>query len=558
MFITGCNSDDEGDVPPENKPVKDRWGKWIEPGTTATLDYSVADDGVCTITVGGTAEQERWKVNAQYDYTAKAGVSYKYTFEAWTESGTRELGFQYNTDHDEKIYLGEGISITSVRKTYTVYGAELSKGVINHVEFQCADQLGTFYVKMLEIKEYTTGKLTITNFSGSPDLTQNNWLFGRAFVVEDAGTSWFNLIFASQVSNDVVWSVQIKGNTISIPVWIEVTPFTGNATVEMGNLKLEQSYQIDNENWGTDYYINKVPITFTNGNATINFGTQMEWSYDGGGNGPQIPPVGPGGFVENVFELPVYTSADKTTTGESNSKLYKFTGDAFTKIKNAKPGSFLEVTYRANVSWACGEIGWKSISDAGPVIIGNGSSRRQTVKYNVEDLVLGTDNFTIHIFNGADLLGVTLYSAPKGYVPVPNPKATVGATKIVLPQGHNIPGRGYLSKVDFKKITTAASGSLVFYFDDTTDTESGILKFGPASNDPYKHYGISNDGTIVDGSEGWRAINAATKTITYNVSDIKAGIIAAAADFPGTFNKLEINNDASGKEGVLLYIELIP
>jgi len=129
MFITGCNSDDEGDVPPENKPVKDRWGKWIEPGTTATLDYSVADDGVCTITVGGTAEQEKWKVNAQYAYTAKAGVSYKYTFEAWTESGTRELTFSYNTDHDEKIYLGEGISITSARKTYTVYGAELSKGV---------------------------------------------------------------------------------------------------------------------------------------------------------------------------------------------------------------------------------------------------------------------------------------------------------------------------------------------------------------------------------------------------------------------------------------------
>ena len=165
MLITGCNSDDDNDVPPENKPVKDRWGKYIEPGTTATLDFSVADDGVCTITVGGTAEprENRWKVNAQYDYTAKAGVSYKYTFEAWTESGTRGLGFQYNTDNDEKIYLWETISITNTRKTYTVYGGELSKGVFNQVEFHCANQLGTFYVKMLEIKEYTTGKLTITN-----------------------------------------------------------------------------------------------------------------------------------------------------------------------------------------------------------------------------------------------------------------------------------------------------------------------------------------------------------------------------------------------------------
>jgi len=181
MTVVGCDSGGEDDVPknnvpnddvpgndvpgqdvprgyapPEDRPVKDRWGKWIYDTSTATLDYSVADDGVCTITVGGTAETkwgERWKVNAQYYYTAKAGASYVYKFEAWTESGTRGLTVQYNPDDDEKIYKYELISITSTRKTYTVYGDALSNGVKKQVEFQCADQLGTFYVKVLEIKE---------------------------------------------------------------------------------------------------------------------------------------------------------------------------------------------------------------------------------------------------------------------------------------------------------------------------------------------------------------------------------------------------------------------
>jgi hypothetical protein len=146
---------------PEDMPVKDRWGKWIEPGSTATLEYSVDDDGVCTITVGGAAQPNnetdnwgRWKAQAIYFYTAKAGKSYTYKFEARTESGTRKLSFQYLTDNEKEIYKSREILLTNEPQTYTVYGGLLSKDAENHVEFQCADQLGTFYVKMLEIKEY--------------------------------------------------------------------------------------------------------------------------------------------------------------------------------------------------------------------------------------------------------------------------------------------------------------------------------------------------------------------------------------------------------------------
>ena len=175
LSLTGCGGADGGGsdyIPPEKKPVKDRWGKWIADDATATLVYSVDDDGVCTITVGGTAQPNnetddwgRWKAQALYFYTAKAGKSYTYKFQAWTESGTRKLSFQYLTDNKEKIYKNREILLTNESQTYTVYGGLLSKNVENQVEFQCADQLGTFYVKMLEIKEYimTSGNEPFTN-----------------------------------------------------------------------------------------------------------------------------------------------------------------------------------------------------------------------------------------------------------------------------------------------------------------------------------------------------------------------------------------------------------
>jgi hypothetical protein len=137
------------------------WDKGEAPGTTATLDYSVAADGVCTITVGGTPEPQNetdgwniWKVSAQLEYIAKANTRYAYTFEAWTQSGVRDLVVNYYNDNDENVNLYENINITGTRKTYTINGEKIPKGGIRQVVFNCANQTGTFYVKMLEIKEY--------------------------------------------------------------------------------------------------------------------------------------------------------------------------------------------------------------------------------------------------------------------------------------------------------------------------------------------------------------------------------------------------------------------
>jgi len=275
------------------------------------------------------------------------------------------------------------------------------------------------------------------------------------------------------------------------------------------------------------------------------------------------PPPGTEDFDEIYLEpLPTPADSDKATTGENNSKMYKFTGENFTKIKDALPGSYLSIKYTSTVNYAVGEIGWKSISDAGPVIIGDATNKNQTAIVYREDLVIGDADFTIHMFNPSTLKEVVLYSAPEGYTPTPNPNATAGGQKIFIPSGHPVPGNGDLSKADFAKITKAASGTLVFYFEKNTAPSDGILKFGPKSGDPYKHYGISKDGAAIDGNDGWRAYTAGEEegkgTITYTVAEIKAGLAFAATDFPsGKFNKLEINQGSTAKAD-LVYIELKP
>jgi len=159
LLITGCdngNSSGNRDGPPEEWPVNDRWWKWVDRDSTTTLKYSVADDGVCTITVSGTAEPDwnYWKALAGYSYTAKVGVSYDYTFEAWTKSGFRTFSLSYYEDSDKEVYLREEISITDARTTYTVSGEDLPKGGKGALLFHCADQTGTFYIKILEIDEH--------------------------------------------------------------------------------------------------------------------------------------------------------------------------------------------------------------------------------------------------------------------------------------------------------------------------------------------------------------------------------------------------------------------
>jgi hypothetical protein len=171
--FVACDNDTDNDTdkddPPENLPVSQRWWKWEAEDSTATLDFEVDDNtGVCTITVGGTAMEDalNWKVNASYKYTAAAGKTYKYRFEAWTDAGGRQLGIQYYNDWENDVYLNTGLGITYEPTEYTITGKPIPKSGVQNIEFQCANQTGRFYVKILSITE-TSGQNSSEDGDGS-------------------------------------------------------------------------------------------------------------------------------------------------------------------------------------------------------------------------------------------------------------------------------------------------------------------------------------------------------------------------------------------------------
>jgi hypothetical protein len=145
---------------------EERWVNKTEPSSTAKLFYSVDGDGVCTITVSGTPEPnvpgnfKRHYASAGYRYTAKANAVYKYEFEVWTQSGNRTINVQYFYDSANDDYGLREFLINSERKTFTYTGYGIPKNGEYELEFQCADQLGTFYVKVLRIYETTLEALT--------------------------------------------------------------------------------------------------------------------------------------------------------------------------------------------------------------------------------------------------------------------------------------------------------------------------------------------------------------------------------------------------------------
>ena len=154
-FIT-CddgNGGNGGEVPPEQKTTAERWRTWIDSTTSVTIQNSVASDGVNTITIAGTAAPNKWDGTSIYDYTAKQGKSYTYTFEAWTTSPTtRTLNIQYYNDWPTKILEIEQ-AITSKKITYNFVGEALPKGDVRAIEFRDASTLGQFCVKIISIIE---------------------------------------------------------------------------------------------------------------------------------------------------------------------------------------------------------------------------------------------------------------------------------------------------------------------------------------------------------------------------------------------------------------------
>jgi len=273
---------------PEDMPTADRWWKWTweDPPTTATVDVSVDDDGVCTITVGGTPAEKRYEGFAAYSYTQKQGVSYKYTFEAWTQSGERDLTLEYFENNDTKIYLSADITITETRQTYTVYGAELPVlGEYPALRFQCADKLGTFYVKVLKIEEYKIVPSTLT-VNGIPAEYNGKYVL-FSYGLEDQTIYGLNY----DPETETPTNVQIKNGSVSLPMWSrndyteEVTKYSGNDVLWGCWLDIYNSEPWDYSPYGGIGSLYLGSITFSKGGAIIDYST----SKNSGGWGDEEP-----------------------------------------------------------------------------------------------------------------------------------------------------------------------------------------------------------------------------------------------------------------------------
>jgi hypothetical protein len=96
-----------------------------------------------------------WKANVRYAYTTQVGKQYKYRFEAWTQSGERTVRVHYCSNIDDTVYVPVAKTLTTDHQTFEVIGQPIPIHSIKGVEFQCADQTGTFYVKMLSIEART-------------------------------------------------------------------------------------------------------------------------------------------------------------------------------------------------------------------------------------------------------------------------------------------------------------------------------------------------------------------------------------------------------------------
>jgi len=118
---------------------------------------------VCTIVLTGTAEQHgngvwnAWKAGAGYKYTSKKDKTYEYTFEAWTESGTRNLNIMYYWDESANLSMSsDPIPITATPTTYTFSGQLIPKTGIIDLLFHCADKTGKFNVKNTQYRRTIT------------------------------------------------------------------------------------------------------------------------------------------------------------------------------------------------------------------------------------------------------------------------------------------------------------------------------------------------------------------------------------------------------------------
>jgi len=218
LLLVACPADGDGGLQngPEDKPAAERWSTYEDGNSTATIGISVSADEVCTITVGGKAAQDNWERRAMYAYTTKANTRYTYVFEAWTAAGAGPRIMQVMfyedwvaQDSPKNVFIETTLEITSARTTYTLTtDRAIPKSRVAQLEFRCAAQVGTFYVKVLAITPYGGGTPPPPPGGGTPgtDISiEGTWnasdgrvatFFGNNFIYKVNGITAYSGTFS--------------------------------------------------------------------------------------------------------------------------------------------------------------------------------------------------------------------------------------------------------------------------------------------------------------------------------------------------------------------------
>jgi uncharacterized repeat protein (TIGR02543 family) len=284
---------------PENRQEADRWSKFVDPDSTATLEYEFdSKTGVCKITVSGIAEANdeenniynNWKARANYLFTAQADTRYTFVVEAWKEEVADEngrwMGVQYYYDDDKAIYRDTGAWITNERKTYTLISeaGPIIKGGVRELRFQSAHILGTFYVKFISIAPSVEKTLVI---SGIPNYSDGMiGLFSAVTTLQEA------LETARNYNKDDNWGIIAAGSSLSEPSFNEssttayfplnylINEYYDNqnhfSTVRWtggGSYRIGMLARINNED--RFFWLNKL-VDFSNAVTTIQFNSDWE------------------------------------------------------------------------------------------------------------------------------------------------------------------------------------------------------------------------------------------------------------------------------------------
>ena len=127
------------------------WAKWGD-GVT----FSVEKDDIVKVSILKQTLQNRCGVELSYNGVKNS--IYKYSFEAWTKSGTREIVVCFGSDKNVSGRVWhpyERITITSRRQTYTLEYKTSNNMQTYLLGFNCGGDIGEFFIKIISIEMLT-------------------------------------------------------------------------------------------------------------------------------------------------------------------------------------------------------------------------------------------------------------------------------------------------------------------------------------------------------------------------------------------------------------------